>query len=1243
MRTISSSILIIVTLLGHATLVSGQTDLSDLKTVAETSQYTATSTAEQVDHFLAELVRNWPAATLGSIGETVEGRPLSALFVEPMPGPTTKPLTVLILGGIHSGECDGKEGLLALARDMASGKLDPALNSLKLILVPNYNADGNERRSPDHRPGQAGPSEGMGIRENAQGLDLNRDFVKLESPEARSLIGAINTHDVDVLIDLHTTNGSLHRYDLTYDIPHNPLMPVQVDDWLRGELIPSVTKRMTAAGFSTWYYGNFDRDHTTWKTYGHEPRYSTDYMALRGKIGILSESYSYVSYKRRVQASYQFAYEVTKYLGENSEAAIAATDQGSQPAVAGSPLAVRADIAKTADDQLALGFRLADGSPPRPPFGHKALSLHQSKDYLVELWNRYDATETIQLPHAYALPQQFAWVAQRLAMHGVRVQVLADDADVTTEHYNVTRLTRSREFQGHRMVAMEVESQDAAKETLPAGTFIVRTSQPLGKLAAYLLEPRSDDSLVVWNFFDPDIRVNQLYPAVRIMQPVAQLRYRDTGDSLPASETITLEHLSQPNNIVDFDGELRRKAHWLGDTQQYVVRSSSEHFVVDAKTGGQRQLDELTALAKALESLSEFSAAQAQTAAKASVLTDDLRFGILVHNKDLYFYDTESGTARRLTTTENVEEELAELSPDGQWAAFVLDNNLWIVNCSTSKLTQLTNDGSEENLNGILDWVYQEELYGRGNFKAFWWNKDGEEIAFLKLDQTQVDRYRVSDSISFKQQLEETRYPKAGDPIPVVSLWKASLSSNTVSEVDLEQFPADDRLVSRVTWAEDGTLWAQIQNRVQNQQSLIRVAKSSSSVTTVLEEESQGWLEIRGVPQFISNDRFLWLSDLPHGRTHLFSVDVASGRKTPLTEGDWDIASIAGISPDGSTAYVTGNYGHPTESHLVAVDVNRGAVEKITDLPGSHSVDLDTSCTYYIDQFSNVHEPVRLSVFNTAGQAVRTIDAPRSDRYAAVQIQTPIQTTIPAADGLPLQATIMLPPGVTPENATEKLPVLFYVYGGPQAPTVKNAWAGRNFWWHQMLCQRGFAVVLCDNRSARGRGVKDTWTIRGDMGRVEMQDLESAVSWVSQQPWADKDRLGIWGWSYGGYFTAYAMTHSDLFRAGISGAPVTDWRNYDAVYTERYMDLPKDNPDGYNTSSVVQSAAKLSGRMMLIHGERDDNVHISNSMQMAHALQNAGKVFDMMIYPKNRHGIVEPAQKHHLQKTMTEFLETHLK
>ncbi len=273
---------------------------------------------------------------------------------------------------------------------------------------------------------------------------------------------------------------------------------------------------------------------------------------------------------------------------------------------------------------------------------------------------------------------------------------------------------------------------------------------------------------------------------------------------------------------------------------------------------------------------------------------------------------------------------------------------------------------------------------------------------------------------------------------------------------------------------------------------------------------------------------------------------------------------------------------------------------------------------------------------------MRAADPPQTDRHRYVAIGTPQRLTIPARDGLPMPAVVMLPPGMN-MTSKSKLPVLFFVYGGPQAPTTRNVWSGRNYWWHQMLCQQGYAVVLCDNRSALGRGVNDSWTIRGDMGRVELQDLKDTVAWTAEQPWADESRFGIWGWSYGGYFTAYAMTHTDLFRAGISGAPVTDWRNYDAIYTERYMDLPQKNKAGYESSSVINSAKNLSGRMLVIHGERDDNVHISNTMQLTNALQEAGKQFDLMIYPKNRHSIGDAEQKFHLHQLMTDFLNNHLK
>ena len=224
----------------------------------------------------------------------------------------------------------------------------------------------------------------------------------------------------------------------------------------------------------------------------------------------------------------------------------------------------------------------------------------------------------------------------------------------------------------------------------------------------------------------------------------------------------------------------------------------------------------------------------------------------------------------------------------------------------------------------------------------------------------------------------------------------------------------------------------------------------------------------------------------------------------------------------------------------------------------------------------------------------------------------------------------------------QRAPVLIHVYGGPSAPTVENSWTHRSDLWHRYLAQNGIAVLLCDNRSALGKGNADTWRIYRDLGALELRDLEDAATWLGDQPWADPERIGVWGWSYGGYFTAYALTHSKLFRAGISGAPVTDWRNYDSVYTERYMGTPQLNPEGYKTSSVVEAAGNLNGKLLLIHGEIDDNVHMANTMQFVHALQKAGKQFELMLYPNNRHGITDAQQSYHQYRLMTDFLNRSL-
>lgn len=1217
-----------------------------LKTVAESSGYRATASGADCELFLRRLERLWPACHLESLGETVEGRTIWGLVVEPEDRQSPDRLNVLLLGGIHSGECDGKEALLALARDYASGQRALAWERLRLIFVPNFNADANERVGIAHRPEQVGPELGMGLRENAQGLDLNRDFVKLETPEVRALVAALNRYDVDVLIDTHTTNGSLHRYDLTYDVPHHPALGDKLDRWLRTELLPTVTKSLESQGLSTFYYGNFDSAHARWQTFGHEPRHSTELMGLRGKIGILVESYAYATYQRRVEATTEFVDEVLGQLAQHSPAVRQLLTDEAKDQTPGMSLPVRAELAVTAtDDEVIIkGYqRPGGGRPPAPPFSAKSLADLEPHDYRVELWSSARATQLIELPHAYAVAPQYAWALSRLHLQGIKLQRTHIDLEsVQCESLLVREVKKSEvPLQQHSLRRVTVEAQ-TGKRMLPSGTYLVRTSQPLGVLAAYLLEPESDDGLAAWNFFDPDLRSEAVYPVLRVLEDLPAGSATDV-DRVEPGEQLTLEHIMQPGHNVEYSTSSDCDPAWLGDKSDLVLRRDERWFVVDPATGSRRECEWIAKMQTALASIVGVKPQDAQKKVSPGAFSSDAKFGLLSHEQDLFFYDLLSDRARQLTHSPKEAEEQAELSPTGKHAAYVVRNDLYVVDCQSSEVRRLTKDGSADLLNGILDWVYQEEVYGRGNFRAFWFSPDGRRLAFLQLDQSPVLHYKVSDSIAYRQQLEDTRYPKAGDPLPIARVWIADVESGELREVDLRQFPPDDRLVVRVTWSPDNQLWLQIQNRIQTEQVVVRVDADNGQSTRMLEEKSPGWIEVLGQPKFLPDGSFLWLSDLPGGRRRLWRFDVPSRQLKQLTSGEWDVAELQSVSPDGRTAFVTGNLSHPSETQLISVDTNSGETAQVTSEPGVHRPRMSPNGRYFIDTWSSLDRPPVTVLESIDGKTKCVLEAPVSDRYRYVAMARPHMRTIPARDGVPLQAMVLLPADVESRSQPARLPVLFYVYGGPQAPTVHNSWQGGNFWWHQYLCNQGYAVVLCDNRASRGHGIADTWKIRRDMGKVELEDLEDAVQWVCDQPWADSERIGLWGWSYGGYFTAYALTHSQLFKAGIAGAPVTDWHNYDAIYTERYMDLPEKNPDGYKSSSTISAAKNLHGRLLLIHGERDDNVHISNTLQLAYALQKAGKPFDMMIYPKNRHGVTDPAQKYHLYRTMTEFLERELK
>ncbi|MFM8263913.1 MAG: DPP IV N-terminal domain-containing protein [Pirellula sp.] len=1218
-------------------------------TIAERSNYLATSRESDVLEFLEKLSVEHPLAKLVDVGTTHENRPLWTLVVSkekanPLPLAKDDPrIVIVMIGGIHSGECDGKEALMALARDVLKGRNPDWLERCVLVFLPSFNADGNQRVGPMHRPGQEGPALGMGTRENALGQDLNRDFVKLDTLEVRSLVRLIDAWQADVLIDAHTTNGSLHRYDMTYGLPHNPAIDSDLAQWLRHDFMPGVETRMLKRDCPVFPYGNFNRDHTVWESYGFEPRYSTEYMALRGKIGILVESYSYASYQRRIEASYAFIEECIEGLSAQASKVKELVSRDIQEPPKG--VFIQGKIEPSEAQAKVAGYRWPDGQSEFPsPKDRRRIKEMEPTEYNVKL--AVDAVGTLQVdaPHAYYIPEECSWLASRIRLHGIPMIEVSGQVDAKTQRYRIEARKELSEFQFRKMAKYEVSLEENSEQLGPG--WIVPTNNALGRLITYILEPHSEESLAMWGFLDPELRKDSIYPIRRLdsipnfstQRELANLKWKDLQASGIRGERLTMEKLFSSDRKVAYNGMPSPLPKWMPHGESYLVRKENRWMHIDAISGAMHPWETPLKMVEALGKLPEFKdGAATPYGRQIDLFNDTLEQALVEHKQDLYFYDLPSDQAVRLTESPDEKEELFELSPSRRHVAFIKDQNLWVVDCKSKEVKQLTVDGGGEILCGKLDWVYQEEVYGRGQFKAYWWNPDGTKIAYLRLDETPVPNFVIDDAIPFAQRIENMRYPKAGQPNPKVELKVVDITTGQIQDVPLSISDPEDRLVVRVGWkpGADDQLVYQIQNRIQSKLDLVLHDLKTTSSQTLVHEESDAWVDVIDIPRWLPDGSFVWLSDSQAGRRHLFHVGM-DGTKRALSSGDWDVKEILSVSDSGKVIWFTGHRSAPTNTDVLRLSLESGAIEDMSGQVGSHRVSVHPTGSYYLDSWSDLSNPAKVWLKDREGKPVRLVSEYRSDRFDYVATASPELIQIPARDGQKLQG-LLYKPAKGFDTAKGSMPVVVYVYAGPSAPTVENSWTHRSDLWHRYLTDNGIAVLLCDNRSALGRGNADTWKIYKDLGALELRDLEDTVAWLGTQSWADTKRLGIWGWSYGGYFTAYAMTHSKLFRAGIAGAPVTDWRNYDSIYTERYMSTPQLNPQGYKSSSVVEAAGNLYGRLMLIHGEIDDNVHMTNTLQLAYALQKSGKQFELMVYPKSRHGITDPQQVHHQFQMMTDF------
>ena len=500
-----------------------------LLTVAEKSGFKATARHADVVALCEALAKASPLVTLGELGKSEEGRSLPLMIVADPPvasadqAKASGKLVVLLFGNIHAGEVCGKEALPILVRELTEKPGHPLLNNLILAVAPIYNADGNERVARTNRPGQVGPEDGMGQRPNAKGLDLNRDFIKIEAAETRALVGFLTAWDPHLVIDTHTTNGSYHRYSITYDGPKAPAGDSRVVAFARDRLFPGAGALFEqATGRKSYLYGNFEEDHTKWTTVPAQPRFGTTYIGLRDRLSVLSEAYAYLPYKERIEATMSFAQSCLEFADANRDAIrdLLADSRKATIAAGLDPkptdrVAIRSEARPFRDPVAILGFveRIEDGH---------AIPTDVPKDYPCAVVQDFVATADVARPFAYLIPPTQSAVVATLRRHGLAVESLRAPARLAVEVARIDSFTRaSRPFQGHRTIDDVATTTRVETRDLPAGTLVVRTAQPLGTLAVYLLEPRSEDGLTTWNAFDEALVVGQDFPVFRLPSAVS--------------------------------------------------------------------------------------------------------------------------------------------------------------------------------------------------------------------------------------------------------------------------------------------------------------------------------------------------------------------------------------------------------------------------------------------------------------------------------------------------------------------------------------------------------------------------------------------------------------------------------------------------------------------------------------------------------------------------------------------------
>ena len=674
---------------------------------------------------------------------------------------------------------------------------------------------------------------------------------------------------------------------------------------------------------------------------------------------------------------------------------------------------------------------------------------------------------------------------------------------------------------------------------------------------------------------------------------------------------------------------------WSGDGARFVYKESGKLWLYDMASRSRQTLTALTAL--------EATAVQGQSPAPFEFENRRVREQpvqwtpsggelLLGAGGDLFLYRLAAGGWTQLTATPERERD-PKLSPDGRAVSFRRGHDLYVLDLAERQETRLTHDGSSTLLNGELDWVYPEEL-ALGS--AHWWSPDSRSIAYLQFDVSHEPLHPHVDWVAARALYEPQRYPRAGEPNASVRLGVQSASGGATRWMDLGE--TRDSLRARVWWLPDSkSLLAVRLNRVQNRLDLLRVDAATGESRVVLTETDPHWINPPGDVRFLrGGQEFLWESERD-GFKRLYRYAIDGRQIAQLTRGDGEVTETACVDEAAGQVYYVSSEASPLERRLYRIGLDGGARVEVSRGAGTHAIRMSPGCVYYLDRYSSLTAPPRSALHSRDGAEWAVLARADDEPLEQYEVLPSEIVELKAGDGTPLYGRLTRPAGF---QAGRKYPAIVNVYGGPGAQQVRNAWPGV-LTLEQALAQRGYIVWTLDNRGSSGRGHKFESAVFRNLGENEVEDQREGVRRLISLGLADPARVGVYGWSYGGYMTLRLLLKApDMFACGVAGAPVADWRNYDTIYTERYMGLPAENPEGYRRASNLEAAAGLQGGLLLVHNVEDDNVLFQNTMQMAAALERAGKQFELMIYPGKSHALT--GERAHYNELLVSFFDRRL-